>query len=202
MMFFKKYPQARSFLIILTIIPLYISSGISAINGYSSKDDYFSINQSTSTSSPSATDLGTSTQTQSGTSTNTLVPGTAITETSTPSSVNTVQPSLSPTSLSGTTTNTPELSKTSTPNITNTPGPTETFIPLPSITLLFPIDTATQTPEGLSIEKLLSPSPPAEISQDIPGRISARSILLFGTILILWVILAFFIFFYIKRLAE
>ena len=158
-------------------------------------------------------------QTETATSTATVTPSETSTETvisidasETPAftstiagtTTDTIQPTASTTGLPTTTnTSVPSVTATRTPDYTNTPGPTETLIPLPSITLLFPIETDTSTPLGNTQDELKTAEASiSDSSPKTPERISAQSILLIGTIIMLWVILAIFVIFYIKKMSE
>jgi hypothetical protein len=202
-MLLRKYPQTRSLLLILVILPLYASFGKNFHSVDDSNNRLLSTHADTSTSTLPLTNTATLTKPQFETPT--TISGTDTTVTATPigTILNPTQSTLSPTSIPlGTTTALLELTTTLTPNFTNTPGPTATFVPLPSITLLFPIETVAYTPEGLFVAESSSAIQPDGRMKDSPGRISARSILLIGTIMLLWVILSIFLIFYLQKLAE
>jgi beta-lactamase regulating signal transducer with metallopeptidase domain len=199
-----KSQLVRSLVLLFVLLPLFSTFGLNSNFTDLSDARLHSINAQIATTSPSTTETTTATPAQSETPTATLPVG-AATGTPTPSSTvqGTVLPTVSTTAVrSGTTTTTPRITTTLTPNLTNTPGPTETFVPLPSITLLFPVETVTSTPEMLSFDETSSTALPDEVSQDNPGRITARSVLLIGTILLLWVILAIFLIFYLQKIAK
>lgn len=159
------------------------------------------------TVTPTTTPSNTVTQTEMVTDT-ALVTGMDGSATQSPSVTSTITESAQPTAIttalpSNTNTSIPSLTSTQTPDYTNTPGPTNTLIPLPSITLLFPAETATST----QTETLIAGSSLETDTIDFPGddetgRISAQSILLIGTIILLWAILAMFVIFYIRKMSE
>jgi hypothetical protein len=89
--------------------------------------------------------------------------------------------------------------RTPTSTNTSTPTPTTTLMPLPAITILFPIPTVTTTP---SITLSLTVTPTSLVEANQPSTISMRLKLLIAVVLLLWVILAGFIIFYVRRLSR
>jgi hypothetical protein len=105
-------------------------------------------------------------------------------------------------------------SLTATPTETTTEGPTSTstftatttLLPLPSITLIWPTDNATATPTAASRQYVtatrpLTATPGAEIDNAqsaIPLRVSFLAVIVGG----LWLLLAAFLFTYLRRLGQ
>lgn len=203
---FNKYFSVHSLLFFITIFYMSHVPGLIIDIGNYPEIGYklFAIDQTTTlTITPSAS----LTQTEMVTET-TLASVTNEATTQSPvltsTTTETTQPTETLTALpSNTNTSIPSLTPTNTPDYTSTPEPTNTLIPLPSITLLFPIETVTPTQISTQIsESSLATNSINSSDSGGTGRISAQSILLIGTIILLWAILAMFVIFYIRKIGE
>jgi hypothetical protein len=134
------------------------------------------------------------------TTTLTASPTITITGTVTPTGTITATVTLTP---SPTPTGTITPPNTATPTQTPTGTPTATLAPLPTITLLFPNITPTETPalgEGSGEERLFFPGMPVEPPDGGGSGLPVHVELMGALIILIWILLGGFLVVYLRRL--
>ncbi len=161
----------------------------------------------TATLTQNATSTSTATS-QTTANTSTPTPTGTAGPTSTATSTATLAPTSTATSVAQIATHTPTPSPTPTspgPLVTLEgtvfPSPTTTLLPLPSITLIFPVLTATQTPTATQIETPAASATPTDTpeldDEPVPTRWKIAAMLL----VVLWILLAGFLTILIRRMS-